>query len=88
MDGFTLQLFTVYDEKADVHFPPFAVRNTGEALRTFGELLQDPQSRLSKHPGDYRLYRVGEFHSDTGVVVGLSAGVQLVEEGLLLVKEA
>lgn len=81
------QLFTVYDVKAEVHFPPFVARNTSEALRTFGDLLTDPQTRLSKHPGDYRLYRVGQYHCDTGRVIGLDAGVQLVEEGLTLVRE-
>lgn len=83
-----LQLFCIYDTKVENYFPPFAAANASEALRSFSDLLSDSQSRLSKHPGDYRLFRVGEFHADTGVVLPLHAGVQLVESGLDLVKEA
>lgn len=85
---FVLQLYTVYDIKAETHFPPFAASNTAEALRIFGDLLTDERSQLSKHPSDYRLFRVGEVHRETGVVMGLDMGPQLIEEGLLLVKEA
>lgn len=82
------KLFTVYDIKAEVHFPPFACGTTGEALRQFQTLLTDGQSILSKYPADYRLFWVGDFHADTGVLYALTAGPQLIEEGLLLVKEA
>lgn len=88
IDGFTWQLFAIMDVKTGCYMPPLVAQNTAEALRIFGDLLTDPQSRLSKHPADYRLYRIGEFHFDSGLIVPLDAGVQLVEEGLLLVKEA
>lgn len=81
------KLFTVYDVKAEVHFPPFACGTTAEALRQFESLLKSPDSILSKYPADYRLFCVGDFHVDTGVVYGLLTGPQLIEEGLLLVKE-
>ena len=80
-------LFCVYDVKAEVYFPPFGVGTMGEAVRVFEDLLSDPQGRIGKHPGDYRLFRVGEFDTETGVVAGRLEGVQLVEDGLRLVKE-
>lgn len=86
--GFVLPMFSIYDIKAETFFPPMLAGNVAEALRVFGDLLTDAQSKLSKHPTDYRLYRLGEFHVDTGAVVALDSGPQLVEEGLLLVKEA
>lgn len=81
-------MYTLYDVKAEVYFPPFVAGHVAEALRIFGDLLSDPQSRLAKHPTDYRLYKVGEFEVDTGLVRPLSTGVLLIEEGLALVKEA
>lgn len=85
---FALKLFTVYDTKAEVYFPPFAARHVAEAVRQFADLVANPQSALAKHPGDYRLLLCGEFHQDTGIVVALRDGVQLIEEGLALVREA
>jgi len=84
---FVLQLFTILDVKS-TYFPPFVAQNKMEALRIFGDILADPQSKLSRHPGDYRLYQCGHFHVDTGTVESLPEGVLLVEEGLALVKEA
>ena len=84
---FEMPLFAILDTKSECFFPPICAHNVADGLRIFGDLLTNPQSTLSKHPGDYRLYRVGVFHVDTGVVSGLDMGVQLVEDGLLLVKE-
>jgi hypothetical protein len=37
--------------------------------RFFQDLLGDERSELSKHPGDYQLYRVGTFDSESGAFV-------------------
>ncbi len=83
-----LVALAVYDVKAEVYLPPFCVRTLNEGLRTFESLLSDSSTMFHKYPGDFRLFRVGEFHQDTGVLVPLKEGVQLLEEGLALVKEA
>lgn len=85
---FALKLFTVYDTKAEVYFPPFGARHVAEAVRQFADLVANPASVLAKHPEDYRLFICGEFHQDSGIVVPLKDGVQLIEEGLSLVREA
>lgn len=63
-----LLLYTIYDSTANKYFPPFADENNASAIRQFGDLLQDPQSRLNKHAGDYHLYRVGRYREDTGIL--------------------
>lgn len=83
-----LQLYSILDTKAEAFFPPFPAANAAEALRSFSDLLVDPQSKIGKHPEDYRLYHVGEFHVVNGTVTGHPAGHVLVEDGLKLVKEA
>lgn len=83
-DGFTLHLYSVMDIKAEVYFPPFTSENDGSASRQFADLVADPQTKLHKHPEDFRLYRVGSFHADTGVVVPDSAGVVMVTDALTI----
>lgn len=60
--------FSIFDSKAEVYGPPFFAPAIGLAVRHFGDLCRDPNSALSKHPGDYRLFRIGEFDDSTGVV--------------------
>jgi len=88
VSGFVHLLFVVLDVKSGSYYPPFAARTIDEALRSFEDLLSNPQSVLSKHPKDYRLYMTGEFHEDTGAVVSVPEGIVLVEQSLQLVKEA
>lgn len=83
-----LQAFTIYDTQAESFLPPFFARTQSEALRTFDQLCKDPQSLFSKYPEHFRLYNCGEFHQDTGVVVGRKDGLLLLEEALKLVREA
>lgn len=83
-----LLAFSVYDVKAEIYFPPWYARTVPEALRQFEGLINDGKSVLAQNPGDFRLYRCGEFYQDKGVLVGAAEGHVLVEEGLQLVKEA
>lgn len=62
------KLYSIYDEKAKAFAPPYAMFHDGEALRAFGDLVQDPQSKINKHPSDYKLFRVGEFNNANGAI--------------------
>ncbi len=56
-------LFTIYDEKAQVFLPPFFVPTVGIAVRAFIDCIgPDSEHQFSKHPGDYTLFELGEFH--------------------------
>lgn len=61
--------FAIHDIRADVFNPPFFVRTVGEAMRSFTELANDPQSFVSKYPQDYRLVVVGSFNDERGDLV-------------------
>lgn len=63
--------FSVYDEKAAVFSPPFFMSTQGQAIRMFGDLVNDKQSSLSKHPADYRLFCLGEFDQSSGELKGV-----------------
>lgn len=61
-----LQAFAVYDEKAEAYMAPFFYPGAGLAIRAFQDATKDPDSPISKHPGDYKLYRVGYFDDNDG----------------------
>lgn len=61
--------FCIYDEKVEAFKPPFFAQAVGQAVRMFGDLCGDPETPFSKHPDDYRLYRVGEFLETEGRLV-------------------
>lgn len=58
--------FAIYDRKALRYHAPFFAITVGEATRSFGDAVNDPATSLSRHPGDYVLYRVGGFDDASG----------------------
>ena len=69
--GLKLNVFSIYDKKAQAYFNPFYFHYKGEALRSFETEVNNPQSPLSKYPADFALYRLGVFNSTTGCIEGL-----------------
>lgn len=61
-----LKVFSVLDTKGDVFMTPFVFSAVGQAVRAFSDLVNDGQSMVSRHPGDYRLTCIGEFDDSTG----------------------
>lgn len=58
---------TVRDTAVQAFMPPFFSRHMGEAMRSFGDLVRDPQSNVSRHPTDFHLYLLGEYDDVTGI---------------------
>jgi len=59
--------FAVRDDKVGAFAPPFFAPAVGMAVRMFGDWCLDPNVVVSKHPQDYRLYRVGFFDDNEGL---------------------
>lgn len=66
-----LRLFSIYDSRAEAYMRPFCARNSGEALRAFADLANDPQHAVGQHPEDYSLWRHGAFDEETGELSAL-----------------
>lgn len=80
-----MNLYSVYDEVAQTFNAPFPEANDKSAMRAFGTVCNDPVSILSKHPGDYYLYKVGTMDEHTGDLVScppdrLCRGTDFIEE--------
>lgn len=66
-----LKLFVVYDSKAGAYGVPFFRDFTANALREWSEVASnksDKQNQISKFPGDFTLFEVGEFDQLDGVL--------------------
>ena len=61
-------LYSVYDVKAKMFLPPFAVRAPGEATRLMTDIVNDPSSVFAKHPEDYSVSFVGQWDDADGML--------------------
>lgn len=79
-----LKLYSVFDSKIGVYCHPMCLLSTGEALRAFGEIFNDPASKFNKYPADFTLFEIGEFDdSDCSFVlydakVSLGAAIEFI----------
>ena len=74
----TLEMYSVYDSKVQAHLKPFCMRNAAEAVRAFGDLVNDPGVEFSKHPEDYSLVHIGTWDEDAGMLIPNTAPITLV----------
>lgn len=56
----------VRDRQLDAFMRPFAAQSRGQAIRSFTDETNRPDSELNKHPEDYELYQLAEWDDDTG----------------------
>lgn len=66
-----INLFSVYDEKAKAYMPLMSYNTVGQATRAFYDAVDDPQTGLSKHPEDYKLYKLGIIDDNTGEITSV-----------------
>lgn len=60
-----MNVYTVYDVKAELYLTPFFERNDATALRSFKQACTDPSHGFCRHAEDYTLFRIGEFNEET-----------------------
>nr|UXQ88067.1 MAG: nonstructural protein [Microvirus sp.] len=57
-------IFTVFDQKAGAHLPPFFMHNANMAIRTFTDCINSEEHQFSHHPEDYTLFNHGSFENE------------------------
>ena len=62
------KIFTVYDEKAHAHMPPFFLPELGMAVRVFTDCCNDAEHKFGKHPHDYTLKLIGTYDDATASI--------------------
>ncbi|AXL15407.1 nonstructural protein [Microviridae sp.] len=63
-----MQVFSIYDSKAEAYLPPFLAPAPGVALRIVTNAASDPKSDFHRYGDDYTLFHIGEWDADQGVV--------------------
>ena len=66
-----LQMFSVFDIKAQSFSKPMFLTHKGEAIRAFQDVVKDGKSMIALHPEDYKLYALGFLDDVSGEIVGL-----------------
>lgn len=54
-------LCSIYDSKAEAFSNPMSFQSVAQAMRAFGDHINDPGSDMHRHPEDYVLFHVGTF---------------------------
>ena len=62
-------MFSIYDEKARSHLPPFVLPEEGMAIRTFSDCINSIDHQFSKHPSDYTLIKIANYDDESGEVI-------------------
>jgi len=63
-----LQMFSIYDVKAETYSQPIAAPTVTAMMRILGDVLAEGQHAYAKHPEDYVLFHLGEFDVSTGII--------------------
>ena len=61
-------IYSIRDAKTGFMAPTFDM-NDASAARNFEHAVMNSASLMNSHPGDYALYRIGEFDSESGELV-------------------
>lgn len=63
-----LQIFSVYDVKAEGFLQPFFAPRRGVAVRSFSQAVNDEGHEFHRHAEDYSLWVIGHFDTWTGTI--------------------
>lgn len=61
-------LYAVQDAVAGVFHPPFCAHTPGTAERFVSDMVSSPDHPYNKHPGDYYLWRIGQYDDAQGLI--------------------
>lgn len=70
--------YSVRDKAVEAFLPPFFVRHTGEAIRSFADAVLDEKHQFNKHSSDYTMYHIGTFDDVSGVFSALADPVRVI----------
>ncbi len=72
-----IAIFSIYDSKADAYLQPFFTANKATAIRSFSDLVNDPNSHFGKHAADFVLFEIGAYDDQRGVLLSHEANINL-----------
>lgn len=81
-----LQMFAIFDSATEAYASPFFQQARGQAIRTFEDLANDPNTMICKHPADYTLFHTGTYDDQKGIVTSerhanLGKAIEFIQKG-------
>lgn len=73
-------LVALFDRATEAYAPVMTVHTRGEAIRSFKNECQNPNSPIRQHPTDYELWQVGEYDDQTGMIVSMNERIARAED--------
>jgi len=71
-------LYAAYDTKAETFGTPFPLLTDALAQRSFIEAVKHPESEFAKYPDDYKLFRLGTYNDETGMLTSPKAPKEII----------
>lgn len=63
-----MNIYTIYDVKANAYLTPFFLPTDGMATRTFSDCANDNEHQFGKHPEDYILWKIATYDDSLGTI--------------------
>lgn len=63
-----LNIYTVYDTKAQAYLAPYFMHADGMAIREFSNAVNNERHHFSRNPEDYILFSIGVFDDNTAEI--------------------
>lgn len=60
--------------------------NDASAIRNFEHAVRTPDSLMASHPGDYALYRLGLYDTESGIISADELPVQIADASSIVRK--
>lgn len=64
-----LRAYTIHDVKGLIFHTPWFQHNDALAQRVFGDLANNPDTAIGRHPADFRLYFIGYYDDQLGQLI-------------------
>lgn len=81
-----LRAYSIFDNKALTYHQPFFAATDAAAVRMLRDLVDDSNTSVGRHPGDYALFLVGEWNDQNGQFSALVPSLH-VTDAIALVRQ-
>lgn len=82
-----MNCYCVYDIKSVTYHPPFYAATDGAAIRMFSDVARDNNTAIGRHPADYKLFCVGDFDDQTGLLKHIAPARHVVDAAGLVASQ-
>lgn len=77
------KMYSIRDMKSETYGPPHAAPTHGAAERNFGTLVNQKETTIHQHPGDYDLFYIGTYDDNSGKFTALDAPEHIISAASL-----